>query len=171
MLYYKKAAIKAKNPASCSSFASCHDVFADAFLQAYNYPIGKTGRDKLAQDIKNKANADGAFLAFFSKYRQSHFAYATAGGGPTYMQYSNDGWGTNQIDRVFAHETGHVFNAPDEYGNGCCCEKLYGKGSCTAKNSNCRTCTSVQTSCIMENNNLSNICESSKKHVGWCSEA
>ena len=58
--------------------------------------------------------------------------------GPMYMQYSNDGWGPDQLDRVFAHETGHVFNAPDEYTTGKCnCYTNYGKGMCSAKNQNC----------------------------------
>ncbi len=100
VMYYGKATISASNPTSCSSYASCHDNFANPTLKAFGFPTGKTGRDKLAQAIKNHARADGVFLAFFSKYRQSHFAYAYFGGGPTYMQYSNDGWGTDQIDRV-----------------------------------------------------------------------
>ncbi len=168
-MYSKKAQLKVKNPIFCSSHEACHDVFTNAFLKAYNYPTGKTGKDQLAQSIKNSANAEGAYLAFFSKYKLFHFAYAHYGGGPTYMQYSNGDWGVDQIDRVFAHETGHVFNAPDEYKNDCSCQELYGKGSCTAKNANCKNCTSVQTSCIMDNNDLS-ICEHTKKHVGWCSE-
>ena len=82
------------------------------------------------------------------------------------MQYSNDGWGTDRIDSVFAHETGHVFNAPDEY-NYCRCTPLYGRGSCTATNVNCKTCTSSQASCIMRGSAW-NLCENTKKHVGWC---
>ena len=58
--------------------------------------------------MKDWSGGDGAYIGFFSKYNQKHFAYAYFGGGPLYMQYSNDGWGPDQIDRVFAHETGHV---------------------------------------------------------------
>ncbi|XP_064387433.1 uncharacterized protein LOC135335792 [Halichondria panicea] len=166
VLYAGKATITASDPTYCSSYASCHDVFANPTLQACGYPTGKAGKDQVVQYVKNHACADGAFLAFFSKYRQRHFAYAYFGGGPIYMQYSNDGWGPNQIDRVFAHEVGHVFNAPDEYTK-CNCTQQYGRGSCTAKNSNCNTCTSSQASCIMDVNDL-NLCEYTKKHVGWC---
>ena len=81
-------------PTYCSSYASCHDVFANPTLQACGYPTGKAGKDQVVQYVKNHACADGAFLAFFSKYRQRHFAYAYFGGGPIYMQYSNDGWGS-----------------------------------------------------------------------------
>ena len=171
-VYSGCASITASNPSYCSSYSACHNVFADPTLQYFGYPTGKTGRDQLAQEYKNHANADGAFIAFFSKYRQSHFAYAYFGGGPVYMQYSNDGWGSNQIDRVFAHETGHVFNAPDEY-TGCNCNTNYGKGTCTAKNVNCYAssssrCTTSQSACIMDSNDLGHICSHSRKHVGWC---
>ncbi len=166
VLYWAKATITAPNPTSCSSFSACHNVFADASLQAFGFPAGRAGKDQLSEFAKSASRADGAFLAFFTKYRQAHFAYAYFGSGPTYMQYSNDGWGTNQIDRVFAHETGHVFSAPDEYGR-CKCTPLYGRGSCTATNANCRDCTSSQANCIMDRSAWE-LCENTKKHVGWC---
>ena len=166
-MYSGLAKIKASDSSYCSSYSSCHNRFADPTLQYFGYRKGKAGKDKLAQKYKGIARANGAYLAFFSKYKQSHFAYAYFGGGPIYMQYSNDGWGPNQIDRVFAHETGHVFNAPDEYTK-CQCSKYYGRGRCTARNTNCVSCTSSQSSCIMDSNDLNNICASSRKHVGWC---
>ncbi len=93
--------------------------------------------------------------SFQNNYRQYHFAYAYFEGGPLYMQYSNDGWGPDQFDKVFAHETGHVFNVPDEYYK-CRCSINYGKGACTAKNDNCTRndldkCTDHQPACIMDN--------------------
>ena len=172
VVYTDNVTISANNPTECSSSPACHNVFADPTLIAMGYPAGKTGRYQLAQAVKSNASADGAYLALFSKYRQRHFAYAYNRGGPIYMKYSNDGWGPEQIDRVFAHETAHVFNAPDEYTN-CKCTQLYGKGSCTATNDNCSSknkgsCTSSQIGCIMDSNDMGNLCEQSKKHVGWC---
>ncbi len=148
--------------------AGCHDVFAIPALQA----IGASSRDSLAATVKGWAGAVGAYIGFVSKYRQHHFAYAFFGGGPLYMQYSNDGWGPDQIDRVFAHETGHVFNAPDEYTK-CQCYQQYGKGYCSARNNNCRgtdatACTAYQQPCIMDKNDLTNICLYTRKHIGWC---
>ena len=166
-LYKGVAVISASNPTFCSSYAACHNVFANPTLQHFGYSTGQIGKDQLAGAIKTHAGADGAYFGFFSKYRQSHFAYAYPGGGPFYMQYSNDGWGPDQIDRVFAHETGHVFNAPDEYTS-CNCSYNYGNGTCTAKNTNCYSCTSSQSTCIMDSNDLDHICSYSKKHVGWC---
>ncbi len=153
-------------PAGCSP---CHDTYSVPALQV----LGFASNEALAEAIKRDTpNAVGAYLAYFTKYRQHHFAYAYFNGGPSYMQYSNDGWGSDQIDRVFAHETGHVFNAPDEYTS-CNCNQDYGRGTCTAKNANCAktgstSCTTAQEACIMDSNDIDNICENSKKHVGWC---
>ena len=162
--------ISAEDSSFCADFPSCHDVFANPALEVLGFGTGQAGRDRLAQTTKDINGADGAYIGFFSKYRQSHFAYAYFGGGPLYMQYSNDGWGPNQIDRVFAHETGHVFNAPDEYTN-CDCNRSYGRGACTENNGNCETatssCTNSQTRCIMDANDFS-LCEYTKKHLGWC---
>ena len=164
VLAYAHITISAADSASCSNYAACHNVFADAALES----IGFTSKDEAAQYVKDASDSDGAYLAFFSKYNQKHFAYAYFGGGPIYMQYSNDGWGPNQIDKVFAHETGHVFNAPDEYTtNACDCDRNYGKGTCSAKNQNCVDCTSSQSSCIMDTNEFT-LCSYTKKHLGWC---
>ncbi len=165
-LYYETITINASNPTSCSSFRACENVFTDPILQALGFSTGWAGRNQLAQHIKGAA--DGAFVTFFSKYRQSHVAYAYYSGGPVYIQYDLSVYPT--FNRVFAHETGHIFNARDEYYGTCNCNKLYGKGSCTAKNSNCYSCTSSQTDCIMlhADPNEGNLCKYTKKHVGWC---
>ena len=126
VMYSGCASITASNPSSCSKddFSACHNVFADPALEYFGYKRGQYGKDSLARACREQAVSKGAYLAFFSKYNQSHFAYANYEGGPIYMQYSNDGWGSDQIDRVFAHETGHVFNAPDEYTS-CNCNYNY----------------------------------------------
>ena len=169
-IYNGLAKISAADSTYCLSASACHDVFVDPALQALSFQGGQAGKDAVAQYIKDGSGADGAYIGFFSKYKQTHFAYAYFEGGPLYMQYSNDGWGPDQIDRVFAHETGHVFNAPDEYTN-CQCGRDYGKGTCTAKNSNCVDstveCTGSQSNCIMDSNDF-NLCSYTKKHLGWC---
>ena len=165
--YYPHITAADSNYCSKNNYAACHDVFVNPALTTLGFGTGQAGKDAAAQYIKDYTRADGAYIGFFSKYRQSHFAYAYFHGGPLYMQYSNDGWGTDQIDRVFAHETGHVFNAPDEYTNDCSCYNYYGKGMCSARNENCQRCTSHQVSCIMDSNDLS-LCEYTKKHLGWC---
>ncbi len=162
--------ISAQNSRQGCFEAGCHDVFAIPALGK----IGFSSRDQLAASVKARGGAVGAYIGFVSKYHQHHFAYAYFGGGPLYMEFSNDGWGPGQIDRLFAHETGHVFNAPDEYTK-CQCYTGYGRGTCTERNSNCvgndgTRCTypNYQQACIMDKNDLSNICPYTRKHIGWC---
>jgi hypothetical protein len=122
----------------------------------------------MADYFKLVGAADGAYVAFFTKYQQFHFAFAFLGGGPIYMQYSNGNWGKDQIDRVFAHETGHVFSAPDEYG-GCNCGANYGEGTCHTRNYNCVSCPSPDSRvpCIMDRNTFK-VCRFTEAHIGWC---
>ncbi len=151
--------------------ASCHDVFAIPALLT----LGYSSIDELAQTVKSGARAVGAYIAFVTKYRLHHFAYAHTGGGPLYMQYSNGPWGPDRLAQVFAHESGHVFNAPDEYTN-CQCNERYGKGMCTERNTNCigndgtAVCTKLSNhqDCIMDTTTLTNVCSYTKKHIGWC---
>lgn len=164
--YYDRIPITAADSSSCSTHSACHDRFANPALQSLNYAAGESGRDQLARRLIAHSGADGAYLGFFSKYIQMHFAYAYLGGGPLFMQYSNDGWGPSQIDRVFAHETGHVFNALDEYTN-CDCYNYYGEGTCRTRNSNCVSCTARQVSCIMDGNEFE-LCSHTKEQLGWC---
>ncbi len=165
VVYPGRAFITVADGLPACTGAGCHNVFANAALAYFGY----NSKDDLAKDGKRWAGRDaaGAYIGYFSKYRQSHFAYAYFGGGPIYMQYSNDGWGPEQIDRVFAHESGHVFNAPDEY-TGCNCQRGYGRGACTETNDNCVTCTQAQEACIMDSNDINNICAHTLMHVGWC---
>jgi hypothetical protein len=167
-LYSGVASISAADNTYCPSYAACHDVFVNPALQVLGFSTGQAGKDAVAQYIKDASGSDGAYIGFFSKYKQKHFAYAYFRGGPMYMEYSNDGWGSDQLDKVFAHETGHVFNAPDEYTNGdCSCYTNYGEGTCSARNQNCIDCTSYQSKCIMDSNEFT-LCSYTKKHLGWC---
>jgi hypothetical protein len=66
-------------------------------------------------DLRRRLGTEWAYCGFFTKYPLGHFGYASIGGPRIVMAYANDGWGPSNIDRVFAHETGHIFNCPDEY--------------------------------------------------------
>ena len=93
-----------------------------------------------------------------------HFAYANS--LRTVMHYDNDGWGHDNIDRVFAHETGHVFGCPDEYAaSNCNC------GGSTAgsamPNDNCENCApGGGIACIMKKNDWA-MCNATYRHLGW----
>lgn len=108
-----------------------------------------------------------AFCAFFVKgYPLDHFGYASIGGPRIVMDYANDGWGPDNIDRVFAHETGHIFQAPDEYSSsGCDCGGSWGRFN--EPNRNCESCaTGGGVSCLMRANTW-DMCGATKRHFGW----
>lgn len=91
---------------------------------------------------------------FVTKYNLvgNSFAYAYKGGQEVYLKYANDGWGPDMLGRTFAHETGHLFGAQDEYGN-CDCAKndLYE----VQINGNCVNCVNKPKKiCIMKQNAL-----------------
>jgi hypothetical protein len=75
-------------------------------------------------DLRNSVGTNWAFAIFVvdssndpdGKFADGqHFAYAYLGGPFLVMTYDNDDWGINNMDRVTAHEIGHIFYATDEY--------------------------------------------------------
>ena len=61
-------------------------------------------------DMRSWFGTRWGYCAFFTKYPVGHFAYASLGGPRLVMHYGNDGWGPDNIDRVFTHETGHMLS-------------------------------------------------------------
>ena len=57
--------------------------------------------------LRGNLHTNWTYCVFFVKgYPLDHFAYASIGGPRIVMDFANDGWGPDNIDRVFAHETG-----------------------------------------------------------------
>ena len=115
--------------------------------------------------LRTRLGTRSAYCVFFVKgYPLWHFAYASA--PRVVMDYANDGWGPDNIDRVFAHETGHIFSAPDEYAAANC--------TCTSKhgiydepNANCISCApGGGVACLMKNNDWA-MCSHTRRHLGW----
>jgi hypothetical protein len=94
-------------------YEPCEAVWRNPALVELGCVIDQAGIDEYNEKLRKADGTDWAYTAFFTKYPLTHFAYTRP--GRTVMQYSNDGWGSDQIDRVFAHETGHIFGAADEY--------------------------------------------------------
>jgi hypothetical protein len=156
--------IDAAPNAQCNSFESCEAVFRDPALVQLGYAKGLQGCVNFVEELRKKKKTRWAYMAFITKYKLAHFAYA--GGVRICMQYANDGWGPNQISTVFAHETCHVFGAADEYRSSkCTCKK---QGLNQVPNNNCENCSrlSVPESCLMLNNSLS-LCPWSRGQIGW----
>ena len=48
---------------------------------------------------------------------EGRYGWAFVGGPFTVLSYDNVGWGWENLGMVLCHETGHIFNAADEYGD------------------------------------------------------
>lgn len=119
-------------------------------------------RDYVAS-IRTKLGTRWSYAAYFTKYPVNHFAYASK--PRLVMHYQNDGWGTDNIDRVFTHETGHIFGCPDEYSaSNCNCTSVY--GYLQEKNGNCESCASPVVPCLMSRNEWA-MCRHTQVHLGW----
>lgn len=98
-----------------------------------------SGVTEYVNRLRSIYGAQWGFAGYFTKYPLDWFAYANIGGPRLVMDYENDGWGPDNIDRVFAHEVGHVFQAPDEYASsGCTCDGAW--GIYNQPNANCNRC-------------------------------
>jgi predicted P-loop ATPase/GTPase len=95
---------------------------------------GITGYEDYVDQLRADLGTDCGIVAFVTKYPVGWFAYA---GPPKLVMAHSE---NENFDRVFAHETGHLFWAPDEYKDDCDCEHEYGH-FLKAKNSNCKSCT------------------------------
>jgi len=143
----------------------------DPAMATLGYAAGSAGMYDYLHDLRTHTwpamcpGPDWAYVAFFTKYAAPWFAYAALGGPRVVMQYSNDGWGPNQIDRVFAHETGHIFGAADEYASSGC--TLGGAwGYLGVANNNCANGNPASIDCLMKANTY-NMCQWSAGQLGW----
>jgi hypothetical protein len=84
-------------------------LWRDPAMVTLGYPGGLGSVTGFAQALKIKNFTDSAYVSFFTRYPLFHFAYANPMVPETVMQYENDGWGPQNIDATFAHETGHIF--------------------------------------------------------------
>ncbi len=152
-------------PDSLSADAK-ESLWRDPAMQQLGFGTGMGAVSSYVESIRGSLGTDWTYCAFFTKYPLYHFAYASIGGPRLVMQYDNDGWGPDNIDRVFAHETGHIFGAPDEYAeSNCSCGGswgFYGK-----PNDNCANCApGGGVECIMKGNTW-NMCSLTPYHFGF----
>ena len=95
-------------------------LWRDPAMAALGFAASWNGVVQYVEDIRSRFATRWTYRGFFTKYPLDWFAYASLGGPRLVMDYNNDGWGPDNIDRVFAHETGHIFNCPDEYASSGC---------------------------------------------------
>jgi hypothetical protein len=141
-------------------------LWRDPAMAALGFSADWTGVLAYVEDLRTRFATRWAYCAFFTKYPLSHFAYASIGGPRLVMQYDNDGWGPDNIDRVFAHETGHIFGCPDEYASsGCDCGGSWGRFG--LPNGNCENCApGGGVECLMRGNTWA-LCTYTPGHLGW----
>lgn len=158
--------VKAAAPPNSASFDEKESRWRNPAMAALGFSADWAGVGAYVQNLRSRLGTDWAYCAFFVKYPLGHFAYASIGGPRLVMHYANDGWGPDNIDRVFAHETGHVFGAPDEYAaSGCNCGGSWGPFG--TPNSNCANCApGGGTACIMKSNDWA-MCTATPAHFGW----
>jgi hypothetical protein len=138
----------------------------DPAMGALGFSADWDGVNAYVESLRTEFGTRWTYCAYFTKYPLVHFGYASIGGPRLVMDYRNDGWGPDNIDRVFAHETGHIFNCPDEYASsGCDCGGSWGRFGIA--NGNCENCAANGgVSCLMKANDFT-MCEFTPSHLGW----
>lgn len=91
---------------SSSSVFTNLDQWNDAQRQAHNTNWAYT-----MFVVDSSADSDG-------KFSDGWAAFAYRGGPYLVLTYDNAGWGIGNMDKIAAHETGHIFYAMDEYKGG-----------------------------------------------------
>jgi hypothetical protein len=145
-------------------------MWRDPALQAQGFPAGFAGINAYRNNLLTRPWLTGApqrsIVILVTKYNAAHFGYAA--NGRFVLQFPNAlaAVGIDNLDRVIAHETCHLFNAPDEYGT-CVPQQLFGpfnvpNGNCV----NAHIPFIPHTSCLMAGE-TDDMCVWSKAHVGW----
>jgi hypothetical protein len=142
------------------------EKWRDPALAQLGFSTGGDGIAELNDFFQGATSAQFGYVAFFTKMPTAWFAYA--GGVRVTMRKvsgSFDSW--NSIDSVFAHETGHIFGAPDEYASSnCICTSVHGR-FIKEINGNCVNCAASPVNCLMRNNTVGTLCDFTPSHVGW----
>ncbi len=135
----------------------------DPAMQQLGFQTGLGGVRDYVAGIRKSLGTRWGYAGFFTKYPVQHFAYALK--PKIVLQYQNDGWGPDNIDRVFTHETGHIFGCPDEYASsGCSCSTKC--GYLREPNGNCQSCASPFVDCLMAANTFA-MCAHTPVQLGW----
>jgi hypothetical protein len=148
---------------SLSGYQALEGHWRDPAMKKLGFAPNWLGVRDYVKSIRRTKGTRWGYVAYFTKYPVHHFAYALQ--PRLVMHYQNDGWGPENIDRVFTHETGHIFGAPDEYASsGCKCPPKF--GYLREPNGNCQNCASPFVECLMAANTWA-MCAHTPVHLGW----
>ena len=135
-------------PGPGGNWEELEELWRNPAMEALGHSGNWQGVLDYVEEIRTNLGTRWAYCGFFTKYPVFHFGYASA--PRIVMQAPYDNWGADNIDRVFTHETGHIFGAPDEYSqSGCDCGGNYGVFG--RPNKNCANC-GPGTECLMIQN-------------------
>jgi hypothetical protein len=166
-------------------------VWRDPALAALGLSAGKPGIAQYVQKLMTTSWAalpgppDSAYVVFVTKYMANWMAYADAAISRLTMSYlwladqtpvnadgtggfrgtGAKGWGEANFHRVLAHESGHIFGAPDEYASSNCSTSATA-GHLHIANSNCEISNPASVDCLMKNNTEA-MCAATPGHWGW----
>lgn len=165
-----------------ADYSSRETPWRDAALAALGYVAGSAGvraytNDLLAKTWSLGVTPTSAYVAFITKYHAAWMAYTH--GSEFYQVYQYPwvsargdfelagagGWGRDW-HKVVAHETGHIFGAPDEYAaSNCSSTQTF--GALHVRNGNCENDTTVaHVPCLMSHNTV-DLCGFSVQTFGW----
>ena len=138
-------------------------TWRNAAMGALGYAAGDASVEAMAREIRDRTRSRWGYVLFVTRYNLWHFAYAS--GNRIVMDPRNDGWGIDNFDRVFIHESGHIFGAPDEYAvSGCSTGGSFGRFG--EPNTNCANGAAASVDCLMKANSWA-FCPITPRHFGW----
>lgn len=129
--------------------------------------------NEFANDLRNKYHTDWAFVIFAvpadndddGNWKEAgSVAWANLGGPLLVINNRCNGWGPDRAWEVMAHETGHIFNALDEYPGGANANER--NGLLGVINGNAAEGGLVNEDCIMKAHGV-RACDFTKGQIGW----
>jgi len=149
------------DPAQSPDFSE--DTWRDAAMSLLGYPGSWQGMEQFVLDRKAALGTEWGMAIFVTRFPLWHFAYAFK--PRVVLNYDLDGWGIDDMDRVVAHETCHIFGAADEYAESKC-DPTERFGYLQVENGNCELGTANHMPCIMSHNTWA-MCEYTRGQLGW----
>ncbi|WP_061249869.1 hypothetical protein [Leptospira alstonii] len=146
----------------------------DVWLVPVLKSLGYSSVPSLASAKRDAYQTRWAYCAFITRYPlyTDNGAYAVRNDAKLVVNPFNSNVLINTLPAAFRHETGHIFGAPDEYGDGqggtpCKCGGEHGRYG--VPNWNCPKCNPPGLQpCIMNNPAIGRMCFYTPFHLGWC---
>jgi hypothetical protein len=156
------------NPASATfaDFEAREAKWRDPALASLGLAAGFAGIAQYRSNLLSRPwpadNPQKSIVMLLTNYNAVRFGYAAEGRFVMQLSAARNAVATAHLDRVIAHETCHLFNAPDEYG---ACVPLQLFGPFNTPNGNGVKSIIPHTPCLMAGE-TDDLCVWSKAH-GW----